>query len=156
MLAFVHHDSHLKGMYRRFLKEEEGFFLALGALIVLPLFLLAAFMVDLGEGWRARAELGAAVRSAALAGAHDLSGDPTALATSAFAAGLAGRRLRDSTISVSVDLALNRIEVVGTARVPLILGGVLGSGPTDLAARAVAIRVATLREDMPWIYHLGY
>lgn len=141
-------------MLRRFWSDEEGFLLALGALALLPLALVAALVADAGQGWRARAELGAAARSAALAGAHGLSGDPSAAAAAALAAGLAGRSLRDGALSVTVDLASGRVEVVATARVPLLLGGVFGAGPTALSARAAAVREATTPEGAPWTYRL--
>ena len=141
-------------MLRCFWSDEEGFLLALGALVLLPLILVAALVADAGQGWRARAELGAAARSAALAGAHGLSGDPVAAAAAALAAGLAGRSLYDGAVSVSVDLALGRVEILATARTPLLLGGLFGTGPTNLAARAAAVREATTPEGAPWVYRL--
>jgi len=142
-------------MLRRFWSDEEGFLLALGALALLPLVLVAALVADASQGWRARAELGAAVRSAALAGAHGLSGDPSATAAAALAAGLEGRSLRDGALSsVGIDLASGRVEVVATARVPLLLGGVFGTGPTLLSARAAAVREPTTPEGAPWTYRL--
>jgi Flp pilus assembly protein TadG len=142
-------------MMRRFWSEEEGFLLALGAVALLPLVLLAALVADAGQGWRARAELGAATRSAALAAAHALSADPAAAASAALAAGLAGRSARDGSVLVSADPASGRVEVVATARVPLLLGGVFGTGRADVSARASAVREATTPDGPPWSYRLG-
>jgi Flp pilus assembly protein TadG len=141
-------------MMRRFWSDEEGFMLALGAVALLPLVLLAALIADAGQGWRARAELGAATRSAALAAAHGLSADPAAAATAALAAGLADRSARAGSALVSVDLASGRVEVVTTAWVPLLMGGLFGVGATDLSARASAVREATTPEGPPWSYRL--
>ena len=141
-------------MLRHFWSDERGFLLALGAVAMLPLMLMAALVADAGQGWRARAELGAAVRSAALAGAHGLSGDPSTMAAAALAAGLEGRSLRDGTLSVLADPGSGRVEVVATARVPLLFGGLFRAGPATLSARAAAVREATTPEGEPWTYRL--
>lgn len=130
--------------------RDEGTVLAVTALAILTLVGIAAFAVDLGMYYTARAEAQRAADAAALAGAGHLIVDRDGGRVRAEAQSYAARNLvhgtaallEDGDVTVDLDafevhVTLHRTEARGNP-IPTVFARVLGIDHMDLVARAAA------------------
>jgi Putative Flp pilus-assembly TadE/G-like len=148
MLNFVNLLS--RSSRSRLRREEGGQVIALMVISLVAVIGIAAYVVDVGNFYRAHRELQADADAAALAAAQNLPDAAAATATAQQYSGTAGDKNANSnltgvTTSVSTKCIsgipcnpVNTIVVTETATVPSIFAKVLGIGSATITAKATA------------------
>jgi hypothetical protein len=127
----------LNGLNR--LNREDGAVVVLVAVLAIVLFAVAAYAVDLGNGWAKRREAQTAADAAALAGAQALDSNPAGTASSyASANGWSGAAVHRPPSTGPNAGDANCVEVTVEQSIDTIFAGVIGAAEIDVGARAVA------------------
>ncbi len=130
--------------------EEGGQVIAFAAISLLAVIGMAAYVIDVGNDYRAHRQLQAAADAAAVAGAEQLPNVAAATAAAQqYSASAGGKNLSGSLPGVTTTVTTkcisgipcnpaNTIVVTQTATVPSIFGQVLGLGSATVSAKSTA------------------
>lgn len=122
------------------LKNKNGQVIVIVALLLVVLFGIVAFVVDVGLLYQTRRELQTTADAAALAGAQDLTDAVSAKSTAIYYAELHGVQPSDTTPTTPYDGDPLKIEVVCKGIATFTFARVLGFTESEVSARAVAIQ----------------
>jgi Flp pilus assembly protein TadG len=122
--------------YRR--RAERGSIAVVVAIMLPVIFGLAGLVVDVGSWYLTRAQLQNAADAAALAGAADLPGDPSAAATAAQT--LADRNVSGATVTsvTPYNGSSSEIQVTVSKRATVSFASIVGVSAPTITATAVA------------------
>ena len=138
-------NSRVKGKIHRFAEDRSGTTAVLAGLALVPVMAVMGMSVDLSRSYLARTNLQGAVDAAALAGIgqYRISQDATAAqnaATSTFNASV-GNKIASATVTTSMDVGANTLNVTASATVSTPLMGVMwpSFAQTVVGAQASAV-----------------
>ena len=130
--------TKITDLFSRFKRDESGQFAVITAFVGIPLVMIAGFAVDMNHAVRKRADISAALDTAALASvipAELNTSQREAYAREMFAKNYAG----DLTVNLDVLATRERVDMHASAQVPSLFGGIVGVDGLSVAEDSAAV-----------------
>jgi len=131
-------EKKLKHLGRKFNRDTGGHIAVITALVGLPLVLLAGGGLDMNRAVSKKTAISAALDTAALASV--IPDNLTVAEREAFAQETFDNNyLGDVPVTLQINAARERVEMIGTAHVPTLFGGVVGVDTLSVSDSAAAV-----------------
>ncbi len=125
-------------LWKQYLRNEDGQFAVVTAMVGIPLIMVAGYSLDINHAVSKKANIQAALDTAALASV--IPDNLTVSERETFAQDVFNKNyLGNIPTTLKLSVSRERVDIIGTATVPTLFGGIIGMDSVTVGGKSSAV-----------------